>query len=104
MTADLGGIGMLIDDELAKLVSTEIAVIMNDGHVYRGTLKSFDDDILILENIFESSNQEIEWVETKDPDEDKKKTKGYLPWRKLTLPHVIIRLPMVLRIWPWKTE
>lgn len=95
---------MLIDDELTKLVDTEVAVIMNDGHAYRGILNRFDTEILVLENIYETSNQEIEWVKTKDPDDDKVKTKGYLPWRKVTLPNLIIRLPMVLRIWPWQKE
>ena len=55
----------------------------------------------ILDNIYETSNQEIEWVESRDPNDDKVKTIGYLPWRKITIPHVIIRLSQILRIWPW---
>ena len=77
---------------------------MNDGHAYRGRLIRYDNDILVLENIYETSNQEIEWVESKNSDDEKVRTKGYLPWRKVTLPEVIIRLSMVLRIWPWNPE
>jgi len=95
---------MILEVELPRLLNTEIAVIMNDGQVYRGILRKFDGDIIVLEDIHETSNQEIEWVETKESGNDRKKTKGYLPWRKVKLPRLIIRLPMVLRIWPWVPE
>ena len=94
---------MLLDDELRSLVDSEIAVIMNDGQAYRGTLIRFEKDVIVLNNIYEATNQEVEWVEAKD-EADKSITKGYLPWKKVTLPEVIIRLPMVLRIWPWSPE
>ena len=93
-----------MEEELAKLVGNEIAVIMNDGHAYRGKLIRFDGEILVLDNIYETSNQEIEWVESKNSSDEKVRAKGYLPWRKVTLPEVIIRLSMVLRIWPWAPE
>lgn len=92
---------MLLDEELKNLLNNEIIVIMNDGHAYRGKLVKYEDDILVLENIYETTNQEIEWVESKNADDEKTKKRGYLPWRKVTLPNVIVRLPMVLRIWPW---
>jgi small nuclear ribonucleoprotein (snRNP)-like protein len=92
---------MLLDKELSNLVNSEIAVIMNDGSGYRGKLIKCDRDIIVLENIYETSNQEIEWVEAKAGNDKKPKAKGYLAWRKVTLPQVIIRVPMVLRIWPW---
>jgi small nuclear ribonucleoprotein (snRNP)-like protein len=92
---------MLIDNELKELLNKEIAVIMNDGQGYRGKLTKVDGDIIVLENIYETSNQEIEWVESKDTGDEGVKMKGYLPWRKITIPSVIIRIPLVLRIWPW---
>jgi small nuclear ribonucleoprotein (snRNP)-like protein len=92
---------MLLDKELSSLTNSEIVVIMNDGQAYRGNLVKFDKDIIVLDNIYETSNQEIEWVESRDPNDDKVKTIGYLPWRKITIPHVIIRLSQILRIWPW---
>lgn len=95
---------MLLDEELKDLIDNEIAVIMNDGQAYRGKLTTYDKDILILENIYETSNQEIEWVESKGSEDKPKKTRGYLPWRKVTLPKLIIRLPMILRIWPWNPD
>ena len=54
---------MLLNDELSSLVDSEIAVIMNDGQAYRGKLTRYEEDIIVLENIYETSNQEIEWVE-----------------------------------------
>ena len=92
---------MLLQNELSNLVNEEIAVIMADGNAYRGKLKTFDSEILILEDIYETSTHEIDWVET---DENGKSVsiKGFVPWRKVTLPKLIVRMDMVLRIWPWK--
>ncbi len=73
---------------------------MNDGQAYRGILKNFDKEVLILENIFETSNEDVDWVETKGQKKGPS-IKGYMHWRRITLPKVIIRNQMVLRIWPW---
>ena len=93
---------MLLEQELEKLMKKEIAVIMNDVQAYRGILTRFDNEIVVLESVYETSNDEIDWVEISD---GKKQTsiKGYIPWRRVTLPKLIVRLQMVLRIWPWTT-
>jgi small nuclear ribonucleoprotein (snRNP)-like protein len=93
---------MLLEQELEELIKKEIAIIMNDGQAYRGILTRFDNEIIVLEQVYETSNDEIDWVEVSD---GKKQTsiKGYIPWRRVTLPKLIVRLQMVLRIWPWTT-
>ena len=93
---------MLLQTELAELLHKEIAVIMADGNAYRGKLKKFDEDILILEEIFETSTHEIDWIETDDGSGKPVTIKGFVPWRRVTLPRLIIRTEMVLRIWPWR--
>jgi len=94
---------MTLVDELEELGNTEIAVVMNDGQAYRGTLDGFDDETIILIKILETSNQDVDWVESGGG----KKTpaiKGYMHWRRITLPRLIIRSQMVLRIWPWQPK
>lgn len=94
---------MLLEQELEQLIKKEIAVIMNDGQAYRGKLTRFDSEIIVLEEVYETSNDDIDWVEV---TEGKKATaiKGYIPWRRVTLPKLIVRVPMVLRIWPWTAK
>ncbi len=92
---------MLIQQELTELLHQEIAVIMSDGNAYRGTLKKFDGEIIILSEIYETSTHEIDWVETEGKREKPVTIKGFVPWRKITLPRLIIRMNEVLRIWPW---
>ena len=94
---------MTLVDELEELTNTEIAVVMNDGQAYRGTLSGFDEETIILTNILETSNQDVDWVESgggkKGPS-----IKGYMHWRRITLPRLIIRSQMVLRVWPWQPK
>ncbi len=93
---------MLLSQELKELLHTEVAVIMNDGMAYRGTLEKFDKELLVLSDIYETSNQEIDWIESDAPQRTQEASiRGYVPWRRITLPRLIIRLSMVLRIWPW---
>ncbi len=93
---------MLLEKELEELLKSEIAVIMNDGQAYRGRLIKFDSEIIVLDNVYETSNEEIDWVETEQKTSKGPSIKGYIPWRRVTLPKLIVRTPMVLRIWPWK--
>jgi small nuclear ribonucleoprotein (snRNP)-like protein len=94
---------MLFEQELTTLLKTEIAVIMNDGQAYRGILVRFDNEVVVLENVYETSNDEIDWVEVSDDKSKATAIKGYIPWRRVTLPKLIVRVPMILRIWPWAT-
>ena len=93
---------MLLQTEMTDLLHSEIAVIMADGNAYRGTLKKFDQEILILTEIYETSTHEIDWVETDGGGGKPVAIKGFVPWRRVTLPKLLIRMDMVLRIWPWK--
>jgi small nuclear ribonucleoprotein (snRNP)-like protein len=91
----------LFQQELTELLQTEVAVVVNDGMAFRGKLKKFDKDILVLQDVYETTNQEIDWVETGGGKGKPTTIKGYVPWRRVTIPQVIIRVPMILRVWPW---
>jgi len=91
---------MLLVEELQALLHKEIAIIMSDGQAYRGKLVKFDKDIIIMKEIYETTNQEIDWVETKGSGKSTT-IKGYIPWRKVTLPRLIARVDTIMRIWPW---
>jgi len=75
-------------EELQSLVGKEIVVIMVDGRGYRGVLDTADKDIAVLSNVYETQNQEVD-------------EKGYMFWRKVLHAQVYIRIPMVMRVWPW---
>jgi small nuclear ribonucleoprotein (snRNP)-like protein len=92
---------MTFVNELESLMNTEIAIIMNDGQAYRGVLAKFDDETMVLEKVYETSNDEIDWVEVNGKKGTPTNIKGYIPWRRVTLPKLIARNDMILRIWPW---
>lgn len=94
---------MLLDRELNDLLNKEIAVVMSDGQCYRGILQKFDDTVMVLSDVFETSNREVEWIE-QDPENPHGPKVGYMSWRRVTLPKVILRIPMTLRIWPWSPK
>jgi small nuclear ribonucleoprotein (snRNP)-like protein len=75
-------------DEMKNLVGKEIVVIMVDGRGYRGVLDTVDTDIAVLSNVYETQNQEVD-------------ERGYMFWRKVLHSQVFLRLPMVMRVWPW---
>lgn len=75
-------------EEVQVLVGKEIVVIMVDGRGYRGVLEKADKDIAVLTNVFETQNQEVD-------------ERGFMFWRKVLHERVYIRLPMVMRVWPW---
>jgi small nuclear ribonucleoprotein (snRNP)-like protein len=75
-------------EEIQSLVGKEMVVIMVDGRGYRGVLEKADKDIAVLSSVFETQNQEVD-------------ERGYMFWRKVLHERVYIRLPMVMRVWPW---
>ena len=93
---------MTLVDELKPLKGTEIAVVMNDGQAYRGVLENFDADCLVMIKLLETSNEDVDWVEAKQ--KSGASIKGYMHWRRITLPRLIVRNEMVLRIWPWQPK
>jgi len=79
---------MTFIEEVQNLVGKEIVVIMVDGRGYRGILDKADRDIAILSNVHETQNQEVD-------------ERGYMFWRKVLHAQVYIRVPMIMRVWPW---
>jgi len=79
---------MTFIEEVQNLVGKEIVIIMVDGRGYRGILDKADRDIAVLSSVFETQNQEVD-------------ERGYMFWRKVLHEQVYIRVPMVMRVWPW---
>lgn len=82
--------------KLMELKDSKIVVVTTDGMAFRGVLVDLSEDMIVLHDIAETTNQEIEWVE------EESVKKGYVIWRKVELPEVIIKMDAVSRIWPWK--
>lgn len=97
---------MILTHKLSNAIGSEIVVVMSDGNCYKGELAEFDGEVIVLHDIAETTTKEIEW-ETPLKDKIQKKgevEKGYIVWRHIALPEVIIRVDRVLRIWPWKPK
>ena len=93
---------MALTDELEKLKNSEIAIVMNDGMTYRGKLTKFDEETIVLEQVFEAYHGQVDWIKSSSAQEGGGTTlKGYLSWRRITLPMLFARMDRILRIWPW---
>jgi small nuclear ribonucleoprotein (snRNP)-like protein len=79
---------MTFIDEMKTLQGTEIVIIMVDGRGYRGLLESVDSEVVVLTSVFETQNQEVD-------------ERGYMFWRKVLHSKVFLRVPMIMRVWPW---
>ena len=58
--------------------------------------------LIVVGHYVWSSWNEIDW--RGEEDSDKGTIRGYIPWRKVTLPRVIINVEHILRIWPWEIK
>jgi len=93
---------MALIDELEILKNSEIAIVMNDGMTYRGLLKNFDEDVVVLEQVFEAYRGQVDWIKSSSAQNGgSSKLEGYLSWRRITLPKLFARTDRILRIWPW---
>jgi small nuclear ribonucleoprotein (snRNP)-like protein len=88
---------MGLRQDLDPYLNKELIVAMMDGLAYRGKLQKYDKETIVLTSVYETSTREVNWEQ--DAGETQK---GYASWRKVLLPKVIIRIPMVMRIWPWQ--
>jgi len=79
---------MTFIEEMKNMASSEIVIIMVDGRGYRGVLDSVDAEVAVLTNVFETQNQEVD-------------ERGYMFWRKVLHSKVFLRVPMIMRVWPW---
>lgn len=79
---------MTFIDEMKAMQGSEIVIIMVDGRGYRGLLESVDAEVVVLTSVFETQNQEVD-------------ERGYMFWRKVLHSKVFLRVPMIMRVWPW---
>ena len=79
---------MTFIEEMTNLQGSEIVIIMVDGRGYRGVLDSVDAEVVVLSSVYETQNQEVD-------------ERGYMFWRKVLHSRVFLRVPMIMRVWPW---
>jgi len=79
---------MTLKDVLGANRERQMIVIMKDGRGFRGKLLRYDDEVIVLKEVFETQNQEVD-------------EKGYMFWRRVLHSHLIINTEHVIRIWPW---
>lgn len=79
---------MTFIDELKNFEGKEIVIIMVDGRGYRGVLDMADEEVAVVSSVFETQNQEVD-------------ERGYMFWRKVLHSKVFLRVPMIMRVWPW---
>lgn len=79
---------MSLKEVLAANRDRQMIVIMKDGRGFRGKPVRFDDDVIVLKEVFETLNQDVD-------------EKGYMFWRRVLHSFLIINTEHVTRIWPW---
>ena len=88
---------MTLVQELEDLKKNDIVIVMTErpntgvtkqaSRALRGHLIRFDDEVVVLTDVYESFNSR-----TSD---------GKLTWRKVLHSRVVLPSTMILRVWPW---
>ncbi|MFP3872590.1 MAG: hypothetical protein ACLFVL_06900 [Candidatus Aenigmatarchaeota archaeon] len=103
----------LIEDELKELEGRRILVVTDDGIAFLGKLMEFDDEALLLEEVYQACADEINWRDTSLTDVWKKGVKirdveesveegdkvGYAEWVKVNLEKMCVRMEHIARFW-----
>jgi len=79
---------MALKDVLAANRDKQIIIIMEDGRGFRGKLVRFDEDVIVLKEVFETLNQDVD-------------EKGYMFWRRVLHSYLVINSAHITRVWPW---
>jgi len=79
---------MTLKEVLGANRDRQMIVIMKDGRGFRGKLLRYDDEVIVLKEVFETLNQDVD-------------EKGYMFWRRVLHSYLIINTEHVIRIWPW---
>jgi len=82
---------MTFVEEMQKLTGSELVIIMVDGRGYRGVLDGVDAEVAVLTSVYETQNQEVD-------------ERGFMFWRKVLHSRVFLRVPMIMRVWPWDID
>lgn len=82
---------MTFVEEMQKMAGSEMVIIMVDGRGYRGVLDTVDAEVAVLSQVYETQNQEVD-------------ERGFMFWRKVLHTKVFLRVPMIMRVWPWDID
>ncbi|MFP4000826.1 MAG: hypothetical protein ACOCTN_04045 [Candidatus Natronoplasma sp.] len=93
----------LMEKKMKKLRGEVLIAVMDDGEAFLGKLRDFDEDTLILNEVYEGPSSEIKW-ETLGEEDDQSPEMGYgfVDWVRVNLEEVYLRVNHVSRIWPWE--
>lgn len=103
----------ILQKRLKELLQKEMLIVMEDGRGFKGKLVEYDDEYIVLKDVIESSTVELRWrvplvalpPSEKGTDLDKEGlTIGDTGSKLVKLREVMIRIPMILRIWTWTPE
>lgn len=100
-------LGNLLEKKLKELKETNIVVVMTDGLAFMGTLKDFDKNTIVLQNISQTLVTDIDWEEISSPEERDEggitDVTGYINWTAVKLKEVYLQTAHISRIWPGET-
>lgn len=94
----------LMEKKLKKLRDRKLIVVMEDGEAFLGKLKEFDNDTIVLTEVYEGPSSEINWSDLKDNIDDvdrNNEVHGFVNWVSVNLEQVFLRVDHISRIWPW---
>lgn len=103
----------ILQKKLKELMQKEVLIVMEDGRGFKGRLVEFDEEYIVLRDVIESSTVELRWrvplVALPPSEKDTKLGEGGIMVgdtgsKLVKLNEVIIRIPMILRIWTWTPE
>lgn len=99
----------ILQEHLKNMMNKDIVIVMTDGQAFKGKLRSYDDNSLILEEVMEARATDARWrealVTVPVSDFESGGAGGIMIGdtgsSMLKLTTVIIMLPHISRIWIW---
>jgi len=93
-----------LNEHLNGLVDKEVFVVQTDGRGFKGVLREYDEDILVLDDVVETSTRELTWrrpvVAIPHSDRGDGKEESYVA----ILRELVIKMDHIMRIWTWSPE
>ena len=88
---------MPFKSRLKSLQGRVVAVVMDDGVVFKGNIKGVEESIIVMDQVEETRVSDIEWMENPEGK------CGAHNWCRIDLREVYINMNHASRIWLWPT-
>jgi small nuclear ribonucleoprotein (snRNP)-like protein len=102
----------IIKKYLGKFVDKEIIIVQIDGNAFKGKLREYDEEFLLIENVIQTSTKQHNWfkvtvaVPTSTSLSSEKLIDGTIVGdtesKLLELTTALISVNQVMRIWLWE--